>query len=194
MAELDRSNFRKAANFRRAQATEWLAPMLKLARRCRAGGPRRPPAEWRKVLLLGADHIGDVLYRTVGLSEWKSAFPKSELFFAASRPAADLLIDDPGVVLVPADLSSERRSLRDQVRLIRRVRPDAVICYDSGAYARDVVAVALAGVPNCAGYVDKGFSGLVTHPVPIRRPQPFVAYFRDLMEHLTGRRLAGLRS
>ncbi len=33
--------------------------------------------------------------------------------------------------------------------------------------------------------MDKGFSSLVTHPIPIRRPQPYPAYFRDLVAHLT---------
>lgn len=44
------------------------------------------------------------------------------------------------------------------------------------------------GVPNRVGYVHKGFSSVVNHPAPIRRPQPYPAYFRDLVANLTGLR------
>jgi ADP-heptose:LPS heptosyltransferase len=43
------------------------------------------------------------------------------------------------------------------------------------------------GIPNRVGYTHKGFSGLVTHPITINYPQPYPAYFRDLVAQLTGR-------
>jgi ADP-heptose:LPS heptosyltransferase len=158
-----------------------------------AGSRPSRPETWRRVLLLGADHIGDVLYRTVGLGELKAAFPQCEFLFAASFPAAALLENHPYVSLLKMDRASEHRGLLDQVRIIRRTSVDAVICYDTGASARHIASVALAGVPNCAGYVYKGFSGLVTHPAAIRYPQTFPGYFRDLVEGLTATTVATLR-
>jgi len=65
------------------------------------------------------------------------------------------------------------------------VQYDVAICYDTGMYTRPLLTATVLGIPNRVGYVHKGFSGLVTHPVAIKYPQSYPAYFRDLVAQLT---------
>jgi ADP-heptose:LPS heptosyltransferase len=44
----------------------------------------------------------------------------------------------------------------------------------------------MAGIPNRVAYNFKGFSGWITHPLKINFPQPYPAYFRDIVAQLAG--------
>jgi heptosyltransferase-2 len=69
---------------------------------------------------------------------------------------------------------------------LKQEQYDVAICYDSGSYTHPLLTTTLLGIPNRVGYVHKGWSGLVTHPIGINYAQPFPAYFRDLVAQLTG--------
>ncbi len=172
----DRSSFRSRLNYGVAFASEAIAPGLRLADRMRRRSPPVPPAGWRRVLLIGADHIGDVLYTTGSLPALRRGLPEAELFFAAKGAAAEVLRGNPHVVgcIDPGSVNAEANTF------------DAAICYNSGRSWREVVGLWRAGIPNRAAYVHKGFSALVSHPISIRRSQPYPAYFRDLVSQLTG--------
>ncbi len=123
---------------------------------------------------MGADHIGDVLYNTASLPVLAEAFPDCEWHFVAAPPPTEILANNPSIkscVSSPAALGSL----------------DVAICYNSGGYWRELATAVRCGIPNRVGYVHKGFSALVTHPVRINYPQPYPAYFRDLVAQLTGR-------
>ena len=123
---------------------------------------------------MGASHIGDVLYNTASLPILADAFPRCEWHFVATPPVTEILARNPCIktcVRSPQSLGSV----------------DVAICYNSGGYWRELAAAVRAGIPNRVGYVHKGFSALVTHPVRIKYPQPYPAYFRDLVAQLTGR-------
>jgi len=77
---------------------------------------------------------------------------------------------------------------RDGVLLneIRTLRPDVALCYDSGDYWHGLLVALRCGIPNRAAYVHKGLSGLTTLPMRLNFPQPYPAYFRDLVGQLTG--------
>ena len=62
-----------------------------------------------------------------------------------------------------------------------------MICYNSAGYWRELIQAAVLRIPNRVAYTHKGFSGLVTFPIAIDFPQPYPAYFRDLVAQLTGR-------
>jgi len=173
--------------------SEWLGPLLAIGRRWIARGRPTRPEEWKRVLLLGADHIGDVLYRTVGLKQLAASFPKCEFVFAVNTATSVLLERNPAVSLLCMERELERLGVMALAKTIRCAAVDTVICYDTTGYMKPVIATALAGVPNCVAYTHKGFSGLVTHAAPIRYPQPFVAYFRDLVEYLTKVPVTSLR-
>ena len=172
----DRTSFRNAANYRVACLSELAGPALRGAAALRRLPTPRPPQAWRRALLLGASHIGDVLYNTASLPALQRGLPNCEWIYAAPPLAAAVLVGNPHLAGTcdPRDLA------------VRAAEFDAIVCYNSGASWRETIAAWRRGIPNRAAYVHKGFSALVTHPIPIRRPQSYPAYFRDLVSHLTG--------
>lgn len=137
---------------------------------------------------MGADHIGDVLCRTAGLAELKEGLGACRLHFIASRPAMELLETHPALdSVIVAEHPIESRSLMQRVQLLKSRPFDAVFCFDTGDYWKDQLAVALAGIPNCIGYSQKGFRGLATHVLPFRFPQPYSESFRYSVENLIGK-------
>jgi heptosyltransferase-2 len=139
--------------------------------------------EWRKGLLIGANHIGDILYRTSSLMQLAKGFPSCTWDILAPEPAAQVLENNPAIrkihrMEIPYYGSEDFMTLKTE-------KYDVAICYDTGMYTQPLLTATLLGIPNRVGYVHKGWSGLVTHPIRINYPQPFPAYFRDLVAQLT---------
>ncbi|MCE9587674.1 MAG: glycosyltransferase family 9 protein [Verrucomicrobia bacterium] len=165
-----------------AHATEALAPMLRMGSRWWSGSSTSPE-RWRKGLLIGANHIGDILYRTSSLMQLAKGFPDCTWDILAPEPAAQVLEANHAFrkihrMEIPYYGSEDFMKLKQE-------QYDVAICYDSGSYSRPLLTATLLGIPNRVGYVHKGWSGLVTHPIRINYPQPFPAYFRDLVAQLT---------
>ncbi len=162
--------------YRLAVASEWLAPLIRAASRLRRLPPPRPPREWRRAVLLGAHHIGDVLYNTPSLPALRRGLPDCEWWHVARGGAADVLRKNPNLagVVTPEEFEA------------RTEEWDAAVCYDSASTWRWLALAWRLGIPARAGYVHKGFSALATHPIAIQYPQPYPAYFRDLVAQLTG--------
>ena len=176
MRHPDRSAFRDPANYWVACLSEMAGPAIRVVTALRGGVKPGPPREWRRALLLGAGHIGDVLYNTPSLPALKRGLPQCEWFHSVPALAAGVLAGHPDLAgtIAPADIEARRKDF------------DAIICYNSGASWRETSAAWRWGIPNRVAYVHKGFSALVTHPILIRRPQSYPAYFRDLVSQLTG--------
>lgn len=174
VSSVDPATFRYRRNAVFARVSELGAPLLKVAARLASRTRPTQPASWRRGILLGADHIGDVLYNTASLPVLAEAFPDCEWHYVATRSAAAVLANNPALA-----------GCISKVDMLESV--DVAICYNSGGYWRDLLNAVSQRIPNRIGYVHKGFSALVTHPVQIRYPQPYPAYFRDLVAQLTGR-------
>lgn len=187
LSRINRRAFQKPQNYWLACASELFRPALAgLARKWRSGPPT-PTTSWRRGLLVGSNHIGDCLHLTSALPALRAGLPECEWFCAAPPPACEVLETNP--------------HLRDCVRLDVGTTPfaqaraelaaagpfDVAIAYSNIAFWRDLLRLARLGIPNRVGFVHKGFSGLVTHPVALRHPQAFPFYFRDLVGQLTGR-------
>lgn len=177
-----KEQFRSKQLLMTAYAVECVAPILKLVTQVWTGKSSTPKT-WNKGLLIGANHIGDILYRTSSLTQLAKAFPDCTWDILAPDPAAQLLEGNPAIdkihrMEIPSYGSADFQKLK-------REGYDVAICYDSGAYTRPLLTATLLGIPNRVGYVHKGWSGLVTHPISINYPQPFPAYFRDLVAQLT---------
>ena len=175
-------SFRSRRQLICAHATEVITPMLRFTSRCWTG-PATSPEKWRKGLLIGANHIGDILYRSSSLKQLAKGFPQCTWDILAPEPAAQVLEGNPAIgtihrMEIPGAGSQDFEALK-------REKYDVAICYDSGSYARALVTAAMLGIPSRVGYVHKGLSGLITHPLPINYPQPYPAYFRDLVARLT---------
>ena len=126
---------------------------------------------------MGATHIGDMLYNTGSLPHLAAGLPDCRWTWVAEAPASAVLAGNPCLeaVISRADLSKQPRG-----------NFDVAICYNSSSTWRDLIFAAKLGLPNRVGYADKGFSGLVTRSLQIRHPQPYPAYFRDLVSQVTG--------
>jgi ADP-heptose:LPS heptosyltransferase len=176
MTRPDRTTFRRTSNYAAAWLSELVGPAISwIDRSGRRASPVAPP-EWRKALLLGAGHIGDVLYNTASMPVLAATFPNCRWFFVAARPAADVLEGNPSLagLVEPAGLADCAEEF------------DAVICYDSSMAWRPLLRVWQLCIPNRVGYVHKGFSRLVTHPIAIGARKSYPAHFRDLVSQLTG--------
>ena len=181
--EMISRSFRSRRQLMCAYATEAFAPILRMASRSFTGASM-PPKEWRKGLLVGANHIGDILYRSSSLRQLAKGLPECSWDILAPDPAAQVLEENPAIrrihrIEIPPYGSPDFKRLKME-------RYDVAICYDSGSYLRSVITAALLGIPSRVGYVHKGLSGLITHPINIDYPQAYPAYFRDLVSQITG--------
>jgi len=181
--------FQKKANWPVALAVEALGPLLRAWAGGMTGRPT-PAREWRKVLILGADHLGDVLYRSASLGALKAGMPECEFHYLTAPGSAAVLAGNAALAGVlpwarsesPLDLAAEH------LAALKAMRFDAAVCTSTGRYWPELLLALRLGIPNRAGCIDKGFSGWVTRPILIRRPQPFAGYFRDFVADLTGLR------
>jgi ADP-heptose:LPS heptosyltransferase len=179
--------FRKKKNWLTALAVEGLSPVLRSYALGRTGPPS-DPREWRRALIIGDNHIGDLLYRSASLAPLKAGLPECEFHYLAAPGTAQVLQGNPALASVlpwarsdsPLDLSAEHFDGLAQMQF------DAALCTNCIKYWPELRLALRLGIPNRAGYVYKGFSGWVTDPIPLRYPQPFAAYFRDYVASLTG--------
>jgi heptosyltransferase-2 len=182
-----REDFQRGSNYRFAFLSEALrGPLRWLAAQWCGGVPPTEPKAWRRGVILGSSHIGDVLYNTPSLPALRAGLPECQWTYVAAKAGAEALRENPfleEVVAIEEPRDHREWMARRRAALANR-RFDVALSY-SASWA-DLMLAARLGIPNRVGYVHKGFSGLVTHPVAIRFPQPFPAYFRDLVCQLTG--------
>jgi len=154
--------------------SEWAAPVLRPLARARCGPPT-PPADWRRLVILGSSHIGDVLFRTASLPALRRALPRCHITYACEPLAAELLATNPNI---------------DATLTLRRVGDlegfDAALCTNHIAYHTELVMATLAAIPNRVAFVHKGFSALATWPVRAHYPRPAAAYTRAMVAAVTG--------
>lgn len=182
-----RQAFRSRRNYGAALLSELGQPVLRSWARTLARGQRSKPCDWRKVLLVGANHIGDILYLTGSIKALAQGLPDCRLHAISPAPACEVIECNCEIEKVHRfELPCSRRS--EEFEILKAERYDAAICYDSGMYFRPLKLVVDLGIPNRAGYVHKGFSGWVTHPIRINYPKPYPAYFRDLVAQLSRQR------
>jgi ADP-heptose:LPS heptosyltransferase len=179
--------FRRKTNWVVANGVELLAPALATWARRQSVGEPLPPQRWKRALILGANHIGDLLYRTASLEALKKGLPHCDFYYLTAPATAEILAGQPSLHAVlpfarsesPLDLSHDHRAA------LRDLRFDAALCTNSSSYWAELLLAIRLGIPSRVGYTHKGFSGWVTHPVPMRYPQSFSSYFRDYVAHVT---------
>ena len=185
----DHSAFHRKTNWGIALATELLAPIFRSYAVRRCGSVVLAPKQWNRVLLVGDHHIGDVLYRSSSLEALKSGLRNCDLYYLVSPGSAELLDGNPSIhEILPWALSDSPLDLKPHhVAQLLQIRFDAVLCTNPIRYWPELLLAIKLGVANRAGYAHKGFSGWVTHRIPIRYPQSYPAYFRDYVSALIGR-------
>ena len=89
-------HFQKPVNYRLALLSEFLSPALRVFARLLVPSATSPYT-WRKGLLIGSNHIGDILYRSSSLPELAKAFPNCQWHIVAPPPADQLLENNPNI-------------------------------------------------------------------------------------------------
>jgi ADP-heptose:LPS heptosyltransferase len=179
--------FHSRTNRALASGVELFAPALARWAQRQAGGEPLPPRRWKRALILGASHIGDLLYRTASLDALKTGLPDCELYYLTAPATADILAGHPSLraVLPFARSESPLELSREHQAALRDLRCDAALCTNSTGYWAELLLAIRLGIPSRVAYTHKGFSGWVTHAVPFRYPQSYSAYFRDYVAYLT---------
>ena len=183
----DRKPFRKPANWVAAIAVEALAPVLHAYARVKTSSPT-PPREWKKALIAGASHIGDLLYRSASLERLKAGLPHCDFHYLASPGSCEILKGNPALAgILPWMRTDSFRDIEpEHLAALEAMSFDAILCINSGRYWPELALALRLGIPNRVGYTCKGFSGWVTYPVSIEFPKSYAAYFRDFVASLTG--------
>ena len=180
-------SFGKWRHFPLAVLSEWFAPGLAAYARRRARREPTPPTDWRRILITGDNHVGDVLIRTASLPPLRRAFPNAELFFLTSASSAPLLQGNPHLdhVLAYATSDSPFEITPEHRQRLREFSFDAALITNPVKYWPYLKVAVDLGIPNRVAFTHKGFTGWVTHSVPMSFPDTLPAYFRAFVAHLT---------
>lgn len=131
--------------------------------------------------------MGDLLYRTCSLQQLARGLPQCRWTYLASPQSAAVLENNPylaGVLPIVEGENSWNLSAAGFSELRRR-RFDVALCTNTLRHYPDFALAGLLGVPNRVGFIDKGMSGLINHPVTLDFPQSYPAYFRSLVASIT---------
>lgn len=189
LAAVEPRAFSKRRNLWLAHASEIASPLLRLAARSRAKRPPSPRHEWRRGLILGHTHIGDVLYRTCSLPALREHLPNCEWYYATTAGAAEVLKGNPHVrEILPVINGEDSWDLVDGGfdQLASRDF-DVALCTNTLRHYPDLLLASFLGIPNRVGFSGKGFSGLMTQAVTMNFPESYASYFRAMVAAVLGR-------
>ena len=183
-----RRAFRTRRKYLLGVASEIGAPFLRLAARARCGAGQSAPQEWRRGLILGHNHIGDVLYRTGSLPELSGGLPNCEWDYLAGPASAEILEGNPALRRVlPYQTGDDSWNISAECfRKLHDANYDAVLCTNAVRYYPDALLALALGIKNRVGFTFKGFSGLINHPVEAVFPSSYPAYFQQMVASVTG--------
>ncbi len=186
--KLNRAAFRRPRNALLGVISEAVAPLLRMGASSVARGSPSPASSWRRGLILGHNHLGDVLYRTCSLSQLRSRLPGCAWSYLTSPGSAPVLENNPHIAEVLPWNTGENSWNLDSgaLKQLRERCFDVVLCTNTLRHYPDFILATRLGIPNRAGFVYKGLSGLINHPTPIEYPSPYPAYFRSMVGFLTG--------
>lgn len=172
-----------------AHTSEFVAPLLRTgAAIASRGAPSETPA-WRNGLILGHNHIGDVVYRTCSLEQLAEALPECQWSYLTSAESAELLEGNPGIrEVMPWSAGENAWDLKQgKFAELKQRQFDVVLCTNTLRHYPDLALSVALGIPNRVGYTYKGLSALITRGAPINFPSPYPAYFRAMVADVAGR-------
>jgi ADP-heptose:LPS heptosyltransferase len=172
-----------------AHTSEFVAPLLRTGAAMASRGAPSDPSAWRKGLILGHNHIGDVVYRTCSLNQLAEALPDCEWSYLTSTESAELLKDNPAISeVLPWSAGENAWDLKQgKFGELKRRQFDVVLCTNTLRHYPDLALSVALGIPNRVGYTYKGLSALITRGAPIQFPNAYPAYFRAMVADITVR-------
>lgn len=185
---LDRSQFRDSYRYRLAAAGEALAPALRMIARASSRSAPTPPLQWRTGVILGNNHLGDVLYRTCSLALLKRGLPDCRWAYLTSASASAVLAGNPFIdeVLPWTRDNDAQRFANGRYRDMAVRRFDVALCSDNVAHHHAVMLALRLGIPNRVAFNRKGLSGLITECIPLPGSIPHAAAFRRMVQTIAG--------
>lgn len=183
-----RENFRDASHFAVATASEFVAPVLRLGARAISRRPPSAPSTWRRALIVGHGHIGDVLCQTVSLDGLARGLPKCTFDYLTTPLAAEVLYGNPALHRVlPWNTAPQPNTLSaESLSALRDMDYDAVLCTNVVRHHEALRLALSLRVPNRVAYDLRGLSGLATILAHLDRPTTPPQQSREMFELLTG--------
>jgi heptosyltransferase-2 len=172
-----------------ARTSEFVAPILRVGAKLSSRGAPSQPGAWRNGLILGHNHIGDVLYRTCSLLQLAEGLPECKWSYLTSPSSAELLEGNPALgELLPWSRGDNSWDLDPgKFRDLRQREFDVVLCTNTLRHYPDLALGVALGIPNRVAFSYKGLTGLITRSAPIQFPSPYATYFRGMVADVTGR-------
>jgi ADP-heptose:LPS heptosyltransferase len=145
---------------------------------------------WRRALIVGHGHIGDVLCQTVSLDFLARILPECRFDYLTTPLAAQVLSGNPALAQVlPWNIEPRPGSLSpEHVTQLRMSQYDAILCTNI-VRQQEALGLALSlRIPNRVAFVHRGLSGLVTLPVRLPHPLPAAVESRAMAETICAAR------
>ncbi len=152
-------------------------------------GKYSEPHKWRRGLIVGHNHLGDVLYRTASLGVLHDALPACDWSYLTTQSSAPLLTANPNLhEVLPWSRGEDSWDLEASGEEDLRKREfDVILCTNTLHHYPDFFLGTQLRIPNRVGFTHKGLSGLINHPARIEFPSPYAGYFRSMVASVTGR-------
>lgn len=185
-----RAHFRDRRHYILAVGSELVAPALRVvARGLSRGGPTDADT-WRRALIIGHGHIGDVLCQTVSLDSLTHGLPECRFDYLTTPLAAQVLTGNPAITrILPWNKDSRPSALAAaHVSKLRAFNYDAILCTNVVRHQEALRLAFELRIPNRVAFVHRGLSGLVTLPVHVAAPMTPAAQSRVMAEAITGQR------
>lgn len=172
-----------------AHTSEFVAPLLRTGATLAVRGATSEPSAWRTGLILGHNHIGDVLYRTCSLPQLTEALPQCDWSYLTAPSSAELLQGNPSITeVLPWNVGDNSWELAEgKFGELRRRGFDVALCTNTLRHYPDLALAVALGIPNRVAFAYKGLSGLITRQAPIHFPSAYPVYFRGMVAELAGR-------
>src|SRR6266540_376556 len=172
-----------------AHSSEFVAPLLRTGATLAVRGATSEPSAWRTGLILGHNHIGDVLYRTCSLPQLTEALPECNWYYLTTPSSAELLQGNPSITeVLPWNVGDNSWELAEgKFGELRRRGFDVTLCTNTLRHYADLALAVALGIPNRVAFAYKGLSGLITRQAPIQFPSAYPEYFRNMVADLAGR-------
>ena len=180
---VDDAAFRTRTKRWLAHTSEFVAPLLRTGAAMASRGAPSEPLAWRKGLILGHNHFGDVMYRTCSLGQLAESLPDCEWSYLTSAASADLLAGNPAIrEVLPWSAGDDAWNLNQgKFGELKKRQFDVVLCTNTLRHYPDLALAVALGIPNRVGYTYKGLSALITRSAPIRFPSAYPEYFRAMV-------------
>jgi len=128
--------------------------------------------EFKNILVVRTDRLGDVVLTTPAIGALRKAFPKARISMMVSPATVDLLRRNPYLdEVIVYDRFKEHHGLKGYWKFVLELRQkkfDLAVIYHTKR--RINLVCFLAGIPSRIGYRNDKFGFLLTHGLPDTRP------------------------